>query len=76
MSGSARSISLSIPVDVTAAWVHTEGVSSTTQRLVTRAKALIASGLHPLRAIDQAREEIAAAPAAVRLATVILAATR
>jgi len=51
-------------------------VSSTTRRLVTRAKELMASGLHPLRAIDQAREEIAAAPAAVRLATVILAATR
>lgn len=36
----------------------------------------MAAGLHPLRAIDKAREEIAAAPAAARFATVILAASR
>lgn len=76
MSGFAQSISLSISVDVPMSWVHTENVSTTTRRLVDRAKELMASGLHPLRAIDQAREEIAAAPAAVRLASVILAATR
>lgn len=65
-----------LPLAVMTNGGNTENVSTTTRRLVDRAKELMATGLHPLRAIDQAREEIAAAPAAVRLASVILAATR